>query len=1122
MPEKTLTIASFGDVLKPKMSKKGKKKDYDAKENRFEMRNDATERNCSTQGVLYELLFESLIYTLSEDENYKFPDINKRWISQTVTGEIPLTASIQSAAQRPNAVSEVGDYFRENIIPNIPKAVRDVVLDGIDMLVQGDDSLGKKKIKSLKMAKKQKSAEDFLAEVWVLAVCLDESSKYPSTDEFELAQKANKELPPKTTLEMIRKIRTMGSMATVRKLLRDHTAELNDEICSFGIKHLAECNSAELRKLCQDLIKSDSTDGFLFDRAIIELADNDQSELFKVFEALHLDDSPVFFYYFDKLNLFSDAELRKQFIEAYLPELQEVNFELPVEFEKTIVECNNALRDSQSTINVYSWDQLDFNSVYVVPLLLEGLRFDTFRHTPKELEKTFRDRWTHTSSDDLSANDESIVTQILEDIKNPHTEDYENFFSTLYLNDVGMNITSSEAYSVGDLFYNIKIGRNLRSPSSLDNLNYLGMDCVRSNLALIDTPLKIEPKRLEDLKRQCEDENDRLYKTDATTCGEEDRTKSFDIRNERVGQLFSSDDIVYVIGGAGYGKSLFLKMISVNPSVLQSFDKKPYLIIRGDIKRLINNDGTFKSMSDYLRESFTSGCLHDESELHPDFLMKCLKAGRCLVLLDALDEVASDQRNELHRLVINYFRATHPNNKVCVTSRERGFIPLENITCFNIQPIDVAHVEEYVDNFIKLGKFDNEDKVRFLEQSSELVLEGFVKGFLTLSLLMAIYKGEQELPTNKLALYEKCFEYIAITREKRKRLMLNSSTKEEYDWVTLAKLMSDATFMELTQLGAPNNADVSVEKIEEIILSLYEHRFHSSIECKMATEMFLHFCADRTEVFVPSPSSNTDYRFYHRSFYEYFFSRYIEAHTSNVCSTYDMLLELDVDSEIFELLISLYERRNPLYLRELVNYIFERAENFWGDGIPYDSTKPLDILALVMQSVDELDFVERFIDFVLSDPFTLFGRTFTVEFRLIANTLKRNEQYLIDRFNANSSTYIVRIQNQIAEKIVRNKVWAFDLLKCPSAETSLYIGGDIFSQKGFEFYWILSIIPNAEEIFERIFKVFADAKQVILVKDIERKGRDSLMNFARGMNFLPPKNRENVYRALLFGERNWL
>ncbi len=44
---------------------------------------------------------------------------------------------------------------------------------------------------------------------------------------------------------------------------------------------------------------------------------------------------------------------------------------------------------------------------------------------------------------------------------------------------------------------------------------------------------------------------------------------------------------------------------------------------------------------------------------------------------------------------------------------------------FDILPLDKIQIEAYVDNIIKLGRFDSADKETFLEQSNILVDKGF-------------------------------------------------------------------------------------------------------------------------------------------------------------------------------------------------------------------------------------------------------------------------------------------------------------------------------------------------------------------------------------------------------------
>jgi len=198
-------MRTFGDVLKPNMSKTAVKKQYDNNKNLFEATPDAIERDASKQETLYELLFESLIYTLQQDECFKFPDISKSWISETVNNKKPVSSEIIKAAQKQEAATFVAAYFANNIVPNIPKPLLSVVVDGVMILVQYDASLGRKKRDSLKSARERKSEADFLADVWVLAVCrgAEHHSRKQLGETIDISSEESKPLPVDNKSEAI-------------------------------------------------------------------------------------------------------------------------------------------------------------------------------------------------------------------------------------------------------------------------------------------------------------------------------------------------------------------------------------------------------------------------------------------------------------------------------------------------------------------------------------------------------------------------------------------------------------------------------------------------------------------------------------------------------------------------------------------------------------------------------------------------------------------------------------------------------------------------------------------------------------------------------------------------------
>ena len=886
----------------------------------------------------------------------------------------------------------------------------------------------------------------------------------------------NKKLSPELFQTTTEKIKNIKQMSVIRELICDNTRLLTSDVCDFCLDTIDKSNWNELSILCKDLVRKERVKEPLFRNALRKLTKHSQSAVYDIFEMMYRANNEEFFNMFDeKPHYLFDNKLRTKFIAAYLPSVQEELAELPSDFESIIAECNYSLKASQNKVRVYSWDELDFKAVYVPPFL---------NTIPNQREESCNMNWVS----DIKTWKSTTIIKKESEIPSPETIENDTRIKQEILTDTKKELSPSFTEE--------------KKLTIVDQLNELLESLWKASL-------------VDDLCRSTVrfpgliDASDNEFADDF-------RTQSLGTRMARIGGIFDNDNIVYVVGGAGYGKSLFLKLLSVSPEIINGFDEKPRLIIRGDIKRLIRSDGTFKPMSEFIRECFVNGSLKSENEVKDDFLTKCLKAGRCLVLLDALDEVGNDQRTELHGLIISYFENDYPNNKVCITSRERGFIPFENITCYYITPIEKLHVEEYVDNFIRLGKFSPDEKERFVSQANVLVENGFVKGCLTLSLLLAIYKNEHELPTNKVLLYEKCFEYIATTREKNKKLMLNSSTGEPYDWTVLAKLMNDATFMELSQLGTPNNSDIPEYKVKELMLSLYEQRFEGSTECKMGTEMFLQFCSDRTEIFVPSPHSNLEYRFYHRSFYDYFFAKYIEARTNAVEATYGKLCMFDTGSEVIELLLTLYQRHNPLYLRELVAYAFSKVENFSNASMGNSFSKRFENLVLMMQVVDENDFIYRFIDLLLNENLEAEDLSVNIEFSIVAGVVKQRKNYLFEQFENNKEIYLNRIKKALVKSIKKNKDF-YELMKKNSKYMSVCLDS-VYSRRGYKFQWLLALFPDVKDILFDFFEEFADPKRLVFFRDIDKKTKADIMSFACKVKAMPLKEQERICFAILIDQ----
>lgn len=435
--------------------------------------------------------------------------------------------------------------------------------------------------------------------------------------------------------------------------------------------------------------------------------------------------------------------------------------------------------------------------------------------------------------------------------------------------------------------------------------------------------------------------------------------KHFDRTNEVLHRIdwkniFDASNIIYILGGAGYGKSLFMKYLIGKREELSIIDIEKYIVIYGQLKDFYKFEQTApNSVANYLKNCMIQSTGLDESEISKELVNEYIKAGRCIILLDALDEVPREKREDLHRLLVTFFKGVNHNNKICITSRGRGFIPQKRIRAYNIMRLNKTQVEAYIDKMITLSRFSKENRTDFLKKAERLISSRFLSSFLILSLLVSIYRSEKDLPSTKLELYQKCFEYIAKKREIHK-----SKVGDEYTWRLLSTLFVDNTFMELAELSAPNNASVEDTVIKNKLLEVYEDEYSCRNDARNAIDTFLTFCSERTEVYVPAEAEDY-YRFFHRSFYEYFYAEYLVFRQKSVAELYETLILIDLDSEVFELVVAMLKNNDISKCNKLIQLLCDKMIEDLAS--PRPRLIELNILGIVMPQISNHKHIQRFI-----------------------------------------------------------------------------------------------------------------------------------------------------------------
>lgn len=194
--------------------------------------------------------------------------------------------------------------------------------------------------------------------------------------------------------------------------------------------------------------------------------------------------------------------------------------------------------------------------------------------------------------------------------------------------------------------------------------------------------------------------------------------------------------------------------------------------------------------------------------------------------------------------------------------------------------------------------------------------------------------------------------------------------------------MKDNTFIELSRLGLPNNSDIDKSEIKERLLQIYKTKYGSEAETENAIDEFLKFCSDRTELFVPTAEDK--YKFFHRSFFEYFYSLYIFLRCANERDMLEELLKFDVDSEVFELTVAMLKQKSEERYQTLIELMFGRAEEELKSNA--EDFPVLNILILSMQVIDDVLYRKRFLQIIIDSKDTVLKNLDTIHnLRLISS-----------------------------------------------------------------------------------------------------------------------------------------
>lgn len=285
---------------------------------------------------------------------------------------------------------------------------------------------------------------------------------------------------------------------------------------------------------------------------------------------------------------------------------------------------------------------------------------------------------------------------------------------------------------------------------------------------------------------------------------------------------------------------------------------------RDKTQKIENGDDDKFSLIDVVERDLLSW--YGDTSLKP-WLWQQLRRGRCLVMLDGLDEVADAEMRKLVVAWVDRQIALHKGNRFVITSRPFGYKsnPLSKVTILALQPFSRPQITDFVHKWYlvneamsrqrmdlgvrKFASKSAEDFLRRLDERSVL-LELAVNPLL-LTMIVTAHRYGDSLPERRIALYHQIFEVFLENWRRARNIRSGSSRKD------MSILQPLAFHMMLN-----NESSMTSKEAEKVITETL-----ATVYPEIAPSRFLNRVENNSGLLLERQPG--EYEFAHKTFQEY-------------------------------------------------------------------------------------------------------------------------------------------------------------------------------------------------------------------------------------------------------------
>lgn len=302
-----------------------------------------------------------------------------------------------------------------------------------------------------------------------------------------------------------------------------------------------------------------------------------------------------------------------------------------------------------------------------------------------------------------------------------------------------------------------------------------------------------------------------------------------------------------ILGAPGSGKTTLLKHMALTLAVPRNRKKKlgapnllPILLFLRDHQNSIRDDPKIL-LSQLIRDQFADR----QAPLPPaGWLEKYIEDGKCLIMLDGLDEVADVATRKLVVTWVDQCIASYGKNRFVLSSRPFGYKanPLSDVTVLQVRPFSSKQQEQFVHNWYlanevmssqrddpgvredaREGAVDLLERIRSSSTISELAVNP-----LLLTMIATVHRYRSSLPGRRVELYAEICEVFLGKRQQARGIQIDMTPKQII--TVLSHLACYMMFREIRELDHAEALSVISKPLASVNPGITGDQFLKNVE----------------------------------------------------------------------------------------------------------------------------------------------------------------------------------------------------------------------------------------------------------------------------------------------------